>query len=222
VPHENPAHDSESKELDNAAFWKEMEEIFTSTIEMIKEDAKAKGIELDLTPDPEYERARKAHEEKTEQVNCIKSARSYIDVVKSWFDTNKKLFEDKEEELERAARLAVLEMNPEQEHAAIDDSFEIIHWYVHQIYVKLKRALTCEPDENPEIDEIIKPDSNGSAKVAIIGVNRSISAWSTLRKHFPEQADGILDILVHLERLRRSIEKEFPDAQKFKRPGFED
>jgi len=124
--------------------------------------------------------------------------------------------------LERAASLAVPAMNPEQEHAAIQDAFEIIHWYQHLIYVKLKRALFQDPHENPEIDEALSYDSDGSAKVAFIGVNRSIGAWASLRKHFPEQADPILDILVHLERLRRLIEKQFPNAQKFKRPGFDD
>jgi hypothetical protein len=214
--------DAASRDLNNAEFWKELEEIFTSTIEMIKEDAKAKGIDLDLTPDPEYKKAKKAQDEKTEQVPCVKSARRYIDIVTVWLEKNKDLIKEKEEALELAASIAIPTMNPEQEHAAIADAFEIVHWYQFQIYVKLKRALSREPGEDPEIDEACKQDSNGSAKVALIGVNRSIGAWASLRNHFPEQADVILDTLVHLERLRRSIEKEFPNAKKFKRQGFDD
>jgi hypothetical protein len=42
-----------------------------------------------------------------------------------------------------------------------------------------------------------------------------------MRNHFPEQEDTILDLLVHLDRLRRKIEKTFPDARAFVRPGFD-
>jgi len=36
-----------------------------------------------------------------------------------------------------------------------------------------------------------------------------------------EKSDDILDILVHLEILRRKTETEFPNARKFKRQGFD-
>jgi len=50
---------------------------------------------------------------------------------------------------------------------------------------------------------------------------QSIGAWGVVREHCPEATDGILDILVHLERLRKGIEKAFPDARTFRRPGFD-
>lgn len=36
-----------------------------------------------------------------------------------------------------------------------------------------------------------------------------------------QEEDSILDILVHLERLRKAIEKAFSDARAFQRPGFD-
>jgi hypothetical protein len=65
-------------------------------------------------------------------------------------------------------------------------------------------------------------DSSGSAKVALIAVERSLAAWVALREMFPEETDSILEILVHLDRLRRSLKKRFPRAKSFKRPGFDD
>ena len=65
-------------------------------------------------------------------------------------------------------------------------------------------------------------DSDGSAKVALLGIDRSLVAWTRMRQHFPKRADNILDILVDLERLRRLTEKTFPNARAFKRPGFDE
>jgi hypothetical protein len=31
-----------------------------------------------------------------------------------------------------------------------------------------------------------------------------------------------LEILVHLDRLRRAVQAKFPKARRFKRPGFDD
>jgi len=82
------------------------------------------------------------------------------------------------------------------------------------------RALT-KPDFDENEDEI-QNDSNGSAKVALIGIDRSIGAWAKLYELFPDQSDTILDILLQLDRLKKKIDITFPNAQHFKRPGFDD
>ncbi|MFC2088668.1 hypothetical protein ACFLSX_03625 [Calditrichota bacterium] len=45
--------------------------------------------------------------------------------------------------------------------------------------------------------------------------------WSKFFEYFPEKEDFTMDILVQLERLCRTVEKEFPAARNFKRPGFD-
>jgi hypothetical protein len=42
-----------------------------------------------------------------------------------------------------------------------------------------------------------------------------------MRQHLPQREDNILDILVHLDRLRRKTETVFPNAKAFVRPGFD-
>lgn len=63
---------------------------------------------------------------------------------------------------------------------------------------------------------------DGSVKVALISIDRSIAAWMRMREYLPEKQDEILDILIHLDRLRKSLENAFPKARTFKRPGFDD
>ena len=70
------------------------------------------------------------------------------------------------------------------------------------------------------MDEYPK-DSDGSAKVSLIGIDCSMAAWGELRNVFPIQGKETLDMLVHLDGLRKRVEKAFPDAREFIRPGFD-
>ena len=111
--------------------------------------------------------------------------------------------------------------NPLEEATGIDDAVQIIRWYQHQIYVKLMRAIHGMIDDEFEGLDDYPKDSDGSAKVALIGIDRSISAWGEMRKYFLDRDDKALDLLVHLDRLRRKMEKTFPLARLFIRPGFD-
>jgi hypothetical protein len=142
-------------------------------------------------------------------------------MVDNWFDSAEGLFEEKENELNLKVRLAIPNANPFEEAASLKDSMEVIRWYQHLIYVKIMRAIEGDLRRGPEILDGLPRDSDGSAKVALIAIDRSIAAWGAMRNHFPEQEDTILDLLVHLDRLRRKIEKTFPDARAFVRPGFD-
>ena len=41
-------------------------------------------------------------------------------------------------------------------------------------------------------------------------------------KYFPDQQESIVDVITHLDRLRRRTEKKFPAARAFVRPGFDE
>jgi hypothetical protein len=64
-------------------------------------------------------------------------------------------------------------------------------------------------------------DADGSAKVALIAMDRSIEAWTRIREHFEELEDATLDSLARLARLRDEAETRFPRARAFERPGFD-
>ena len=73
-----------------------------------------------------------------------------------------------------------------------------------------------------ELQDEFPKDSDGSAKVALIGIDRSIAAWGMMLSLFPEKEDETFKNLVLLEKLRKMTEKEFPDARSFHRAGFDD
>src|SRR6185369_9002526 len=64
-------------------------------------------------------------------------------------------------------------------------------------------------------------DSDGSAKVALIGIDRSIAAWRMMQLSLPERAASMVPLILQLERLRNRLEKAFPAARRFIRPGFD-
>jgi hypothetical protein len=46
-------------------------------------------------------------------------------------------------------------------------------------------------------------------------------AWTALAHHAPHVQDTALPAMLTLHRLRRGIEKHFPNARPFQRPGFD-
>ena len=217
-------NDPAARDLTNEAFWKKLGEIFQQTKEMLAAMAKERGIDLDAESlaAEGYKERRREKKAKTKNHKLARAAMAYIKMVEQWFKSEKDLFAEKENELNTMAQLEIGGRQPQRAAASIVDTVEIIRWYQHQIYVKLMRALT--PDEVELLDDEGKPypkDSDGSAKVALIAMDRSIAAWGNLREHFPDKTDEILNLLLHLDRLRRKAERHFPEARSFVRPGFD-
>jgi hypothetical protein len=102
------------------------------------------------------------------------------------------------------------------------DATEVIHWYQYLIAAKITRGLMGQQDEEEEVDEEIPKDSDGSIKVALIAMDRSISAWRIMQISLPDRADSIVPLLVALERMRQATERAFPNARDFIRPGFDE
>ncbi len=210
-----------SRDIDNKAFWEKLHSIFQVTKELVMEKAEELGIDLNSS---EIEFAREENLRKKEIVReheLSKSAHKYIEMVNKWFENEYEEFEQKEKDLNTLINIGVDEEHIKEKADSINNAIEVIRWYQHQIYVKLMSGLSKDHSEN-EVDKILKMDSDGSVKVALIGMDRSIGAWGSLQEHFSDQTDSILDILIHLDRLRRGAEKEFPDAGNFKRPGFDE
>jgi hypothetical protein len=114
------------------------------------------------------------------------------------------------------------EFDQEYEVSDVEDAREVIQWYQYQIAVKTMRALSGrrEEIEDPEIGDFPK-DSDGSAKVALIGIDRSIAAWRMMQLSLPDRVESIVPLILQLERLRLRLEKSFPQARDFVRPGFD-
>jgi hypothetical protein len=125
--------------------------------------------------------------------------------------------------------LKVTDLTPNEaemdEIERIEQAREVIHWYQYQIAVKLMRALSSRRNEAEWRDEAADDearDSDGSAKVTLIAIGRSVSAWRLMQICLPEIADSIIPLILELERLRQRTELRFPKARDFIRPGFDE
>ena len=108
-----------------------------------------------------------------------------------------------------------------KEMISIDDTVEIIRWYQFQINIKLNRAVESASEEERSESTGHPKDSDGSAKVALIGIDRSLSAWNALLNRFTEHQDQIRHLIELMEDIRKRVEAHFPQARDFVRPGFD-
>jgi hypothetical protein len=104
---------------------------------------------------------------------------------------------------------------------SVREAFEIASWDCHLIGAKLDRALSGQDEADCGLaeDDPIQNDWNGSAKVALISMDRSIAAWNTIA--VTTEDAGAAAIAQQLQTLRLHVERKFPDARKFVRPGFD-
>ena len=217
--------DAASHDITNEKFWKKLEHQFRDTIEMIRESAKELGVDLD---DPKLQ-AEVAAEEMRERLDLENhpltfAAMEYLEATDKWFMEAEAAFHAKGVELETMARIET--GDPANEATELQDWVEVVRWYQKFIFVKLSRAIGSQANEHAEKDEELKAfpkDSDGSAKIALIAVDRSIAAWSGLRATLGhDEKDEILNLLVQLAAIRRQAEKLFPEARAFVRPGFDE
>lgn len=213
--------DQEAHDINNEAFWQRLTETFQMTLELLHEAAEEEGIDLESIDAKEFEEQDRLNKELAKNHQCSRAAKLYSEMVDDWFDSAKDIFghEDDEPDLEVSADIG--DVDPAEEISDFGEAVEVVRWYQHLIYVKLMRAIRGELDERLEILDEFPKDSDGSAKVALIALDRSIAAWGEIRNLFPHRNNDILDILVHLEQLRRNAEKAFPEARAFIRPGFD-
>ena len=211
----------EANDINDEAFWEKLKSIFERTSEMIAEMARERGIDLDSLDLTEAAARERRLQEKSESHELSRAAEQYAKMVNQWFDVEYSKVE--QTLVAREGDLPLVDFDQQEKLERVDDTISIIRWYQFQIAVKIMRGLMRDDedeDDNPE--SIQQSDSDGSVKVALIGMDRSLAAWGRLKEEFPAETDTILPLLVHLEQLRRAAEHEFRKARSFVRPGFDE
>ena len=205
---------TENHDTHNEAFWDKLSSILDETQDMISSWAREAGVDLTHIPEEEL-KTRKRRRQLADNHPLARTGKKYANAASDWFrqfDHNVVLSD-----------LPPCEKGGEQSEQ-LEDAREVIQWYQYQIAVKIMRALSCRDDgweDEPEMAAFPK-DSDGSAKVALIGIDRSIAAWRLMQLSLPECADSIVPLILQLERLRKRVEKTFPEAREFVRPGFDE
>ncbi len=108
--------------------------------------------------------------------------------------------------------------------SVVHDALDVIAWDHILIGAKLHRALhgrdAYRNGEGFGDDHPVQNDWNGSAKVALISIERSEAAWRVVASCAPGDAASMM--ADHLAQLLRDVEREFPRARQFVRPGFDE
>ena len=226
--------DPEAHDINSAKFWSRMESIFQEAHDMILELAEEAGLDRE-TFEAEVDLVdREQHRQDAKQHELSLSARRYAEMVERWFTEEFPVEESVHDDTNGNSK------NMEDD-VDIGDAIEVIRWYQFFAAAKVYRALMGLDDKIIEgtsaVDDAIKDkeldedelqfggggnDSDGSAKIALIAVDRSSSAWRLMQSSLPEKADSIKPMLLELERLRRTTEQVFPYARDFIRPGFDE
>jgi hypothetical protein len=149
----------------------------------------------------------RANDEAAEKHVICRAAKSYSKMVEDWFKEREGLF------FETAA--------PATEGVDLEEALEVIQWYQYFIAAKVTRAIWGKMEEEEEGCDEFASDSDGSAKIALIAIDRSISAWAVIHYHNHRYAEEALEMISFLDRLRQAIEQTFPRARSFVRPGFD-
>jgi hypothetical protein len=204
----------------NEAFWQKFSEMLQNIFAMVKEMAKEEGIDIDSIDTEKIYNNEETIKENflTDIISHI--SKKYAKSVDDWLNSNEYSFYEKEDELNRI-RLISSQNNPVKEAVNITDAIEIIRWYQYQVHVKLVRACESASEEAIDYDDFPK-DSDGSAKVALIGIDRSIAAWKILLTYLPAHKTEIIYLIELLENIKNRVENRFPCARDFLRPGFDE
>jgi len=211
--------DLQEKDQLNEVFWQRFSEMLHNTLTMVKEMAKERGIDIDsIDFEKDYDNEDRIKEDPLADL-ISHTSKNYTKKVNDWFNSKEHILLEKAEEINRI-HLIPSKNNPVKEAANINDAIDIIRWYQYQIHVKLKRASKSASDESIDSGDYPK-DSDGSAKVALIGIDRSISAWNILLSYFSDQERHIIDLIALLENIKTRVEIQFPGARDFIRPGFD-
>jgi len=198
--------------------WTHLSVMLETSLELLKSHAEELGIELD-NPNLEIDKNSNSILS-TEKSPLISDASKYSHLTQDWLDSNQKVLENLDTILfQKGAEELFIE---EFDEPSFTHLIEVIAYYRDFIAVKINRATMQQAEKSIALKELALYDVNGSAKIALIAIDRSIGAWASILKRMPSREDEILIILVTLQKLRCNMENDFPDARKFHRPGFDD
>lgn len=218
----------EQTDITNKAFWDKLSENFAKTRDLLDQAAKHFGINLEeaMKAGEEIESKSTAEEDSKNHPLAVLSL-EYSKISRDWLHSQPGMMA-KLEALRDGLEMGTASVkNAKETTAMIKESVDVIAWYHAFIHIKLMRALMgrlrqTEFDFGLDDDPDYQPDYDGSAKIAVIAIERSMQCWIKLYDLLPDEEDYFLKLLSMLERLKSMTVLEFPNAMAFKRPGFDD
>jgi hypothetical protein len=200
--------DPETRDIRNEAFWKKLSETLQEGLELLKEAGKKWGIDLENLDSVRDTESEGVKDEAAENHVICRAAKNYSDIVRDWF----KKIEEFPFGIVTVAGQGV----------DLEEAFEVIRWYQYFIAAKVMRAIRGKKEEEEEEGcDDFPTDADGSAKIALIAIDRSIGAWAVIPRYSRLHAESLSEIISLLDLLGQAVEETFPRARSFIRPGFE-
>lgn len=228
--HELDAEEGGFKERTMDEALQEMSENFKKTLEMLHDMARQHGFDLNdvLKDTPENRAAEEEYEalQKAAREHPLsETAMDYSVSIHKWFQERRQVFKAA---VERMAGRASMNIEPEQQlrdAERLSDALELLERYSMPVASKTDRAVMGQQEELDEYEIEMggadQSDWNGSAKVAVILMERSLAAWKIVFDLVPEVVDDALPLVARLKKAHELLEAQFPNARKFIRPGFD-
>jgi hypothetical protein len=201
----NYAYAEEDPPPDGPELWDYLHNVFQATFLMLEEMMKERGIDPDKLEDIIEDMALEP-----ENHSLSIFVRETVFKIHEWLEKN--------DLYDKIRNQVNLDLSLSERLSRYKDSIEVIYWYNFFISAKITRAISGLLEN----DEFSDYDMNGSAKIALVSIDRLIASWAVVLNENPECEDEILEILVSLAEIRKRTEMTFTDARKFIRPGFDE
>lgn len=212
--------DPTKRDADQAAFWQTLQESFQITGELLERAAAAHGTDIHS---PKFQATmEEAHDEQERHFEAARAhflaqaAEEYGFAVEKWFERNETALQQRLQQARASDEIRLDELQPEE----VEDTIEVIRWYQFLPATKLVGLLSGK--EVGEIRGMQAQHNNGRIKVILIGIDRSLLAWGRMQLFWPAAAREIMRFASLLAELRLWLERAFPDAREFIRPGFDE
>jgi hypothetical protein len=196
--------------IDNDTFWKIFDSVYDYPVSKESDTGDLDEFDSDEPPDDieslDLNSWQENRNDKRGTNFVFMAARSYSTDVDSWI----KQYENEINNSFEKEKIT---------YVKVQDALELVLHYAFFIPIKLSRAINGLQDEFTEVEE--DSDANGSAKVALLAISRSINGWSIIRSVFKKDQDMTARFIGMLIGIRRATEQMFPGAMKFIRPGFD-
>jgi hypothetical protein len=166
--------------------------------------ADLENVEMTADESAAFERRERERSARMNRTPIVRIADDVAVVALRWLSSR-----------DERVRGAADEMVVDALDVALNDTFLVT--------VKLQRALDGRDrhgHDGAEEDHPIQNDWNGSAKVALICLERSETAWRIIAHATGQETPAA--IADQLRDLRREVEQTFPHARAFIRPGFDE
>lgn len=98
-------------------------------------------------------------------------------------------------------------------------AIESIQYFSLFVPMKMMRAFSQVARHGPGDQQ---SDANGSAKAALLALERMESAWQTLIETHHYSLKEAAPFLAEIARMRRNLDRAVPNARAFVRPGFDE